>query len=181
MKLQSLGMLAAAVFVVTPALAQEMPKPSPEMARLDFFEGSWSCQGTIEKSPMSPAGKISSEAQIRDDLGGFWQIGTIRAKMTTPGTNMPTFEGRFHTTYDPSRKQFVMLWVDDMGAWAQTTSRGWQKDTMVFEGESHMPGQKPSPTRDTFGRTPDGAMTHVWEMQMDGKWVKLGEETCRKK
>lgn len=166
------------VLVTAPILrAQQMPKPSPEMAKLDYFKGNWTCEGATKESPMGPAGKMTSTAQISDDLGGFWQSGIIKGSMA----NMPPMEGRFHTTYDPAAKQFVMLWVDSGGGWARTTSAGWAGDKMTYEGEANMPGQKPMRSRDTFTKAAGGAMTHAWEMQMDGKWMPLGEETCHKK
>jgi hypothetical protein len=119
---------------------------------------------------------MTGTAEIRRELGGFWQTGTIKG--TSP--KMPPFEGRFHATYDPGAKAFVMLWVDNMGGWARSTSSGWKGDTMVYEGESHMAGQT-IPGRDTFTRSGTGEMKHVWEMQTGGKWLTIGEETCKKK
>jgi hypothetical protein len=118
---------------------------------------------------------MTSTARIHDDLGGFWQSGRIKGTM--PG--MPTFEGMFHTTYDPAAKQYVMLWVDSIGASARSTSRGWQGDKIVYEGEMQMGGQKMM-GRDTFAKAAGGSMKHSWEMQVDGKWVPMGDETCRK-
>ena len=178
MRVQMSVMVAAAVLVLTAphVRSQEMPKPSPEMAKLDYFEGNWTCKGKMNASPMGPAGTMTSTADIRDDLGGFWQSGSIKGTMA----NMPPFEGTFHTTYDPGGKQFVMLWVDSMGGWARSTSSGWQGDKLVYEGDTYMPGMKPMKGRDTFTKS-GAAMQHSWEMQMDGKWMALGDETCSKK
>jgi hypothetical protein len=172
-------LIAAGVLLLTAAHAasQEMPKPSPEMAKLDFFEGNWACEGKINENPMGPAGKLSSTVRIQKDLGGFWQSGAVKGTMA----NMPPFEGMFHTTYDPAAKQFMMLWVDNMGGWSRSTSTGWQGDKLVYQGESNMPGQKPMKSRDTFTKGGDGGMKHAWEMQVGGKWTALGEETCTKK
>jgi hypothetical protein len=167
---------AVVLALAAPARSQEMPKPSPEMAKLDFFEGNWSCQGKTNQSPLGPAGALTSTARVQDNLGGFWQSGTIKGTMP----NMPPFEGMFHVTYDTGAKQFLMLWVDNMGGWARSTSAGWQADKLVYEGESHMPGMQPMKSRDTFTRGA-GTMKHMWEMQVDGKWLAIGEETCSKK
>jgi hypothetical protein len=168
--------VSVVALVSVPAWSQQMPKPAPEMSQLDFFEGTWNCQGKTNASPFGPAGSMTSTARIQDDLGGFWQSGSIKGMMA----NMPPFEGVFHTTYDPKAKQCVMLWVDNMGGWARSTSSGWQKDQIVYEGEGHMPGQAAMRSRDTFTRS-GASMKHVWEMQMDGKWMVLGEEACTKK
>lgn len=164
-----------AAFAVGSAQPQGPPKPAPEMEQVAFFEGSWTCKGKTFETPMGPAGDMTSTADIRKDLNGHFQSGTIKGTMS----NQPPFEGRFHMTYDAGMKQFVMLWVDNMGGWAQTTSSGWKGDTMVYEGEGHMGGHTMK-SRDTFTRG-DKSMKHAWAMQMDGKWVPAGEETCTKK
>jgi hypothetical protein len=179
MTVRMMAGLAAAVLVATSALAQdkkppEMPKPAPEMAKLDPFEGSWKCEGTMKESPFGPGGKMTSTANIQDDLNGFWQSGKIKGTMP----NMPPFEGMFHTTFDTAAKQYVMMWVDNMGAWSTSTSKGWDGDKLVYEGEQKMGGQKVM-TRDTFVKSA-GTLKHSWEMQIDGKWTPLGDETCKK-
>ena len=168
--------LATSAFTSIATAQQGPPKPPAEMSQLAFMEGNWSCEGKMFQTPMSPAGAMTSTADIRRDLGGHFQTGTIKGT----SASMPPFEGRFHTTYDPGMKQFVMLWVDNMGGWAQNMSHGWKGDTMVYEGDSHMGGQTMK-SRDTFTRSGTGTMKHAWEMQISGKWVAAGEETCTKK
>jgi hypothetical protein len=169
----------AAVALVTASFGstqQAPPKPAPEMSQIAYFEGSWTCEGKTFETPMGPAGAMKSTAEIRKDLNGYFQSGTIKGT----AANMPPFEGRFHLTYDTGMKQYVMLWVDNMGGWAQSTSSGWKADTLMYEGEGHMGGHTMK-SRDTFTKNGPAAMTHKWEVQMDGKWMPAGEETCRKK
>ena len=177
-KLTSLTAMAlvTAGFAGISSAQQGPPKPAPEMAQVAYFEGNWSCSGKTFATPMGPAGTMTSTAEIRKDLGGHFQSGTIKG--TQP--NQPPFEGRFHMTYDPGLKQFVMLWVDNMGGWAQSSAAGWKGDTLVYEGEGHMGGQTMK-SRDTFTRSGPAAMKHTWEMQVTGKWMPAGEETCQKK
>ena len=155
--------------------AAQTPKPAAEMAQLKFFDGSWSCEGTMQPSPFGPGGKMKSSVTSKTDLGGFWQSGTVKGTMA----GMPPFEGHFNMTYDPGGKQFAMMWVDNMGAWTHSTAPGWQGEKIVFAGDSFMNGQK-VPSRDTFAKATDGSMKHQWEMQIDGKWMPMGDETCRK-
>lgn len=176
-RITSLAAVAILTAISTIGAAQQgPPKPAPEMEQIAFFEGSWTCKGKTFETPMGPAGEMTSTADIRKDLNGHFQSGAIKGSMA----NQPPFEGRFHVTYDSGMKQFVMLWVDNMGGWAQSASPGWKADTMVYEGEGHMGGHTMK-SRDTFTRSGAGSMKHVWAMQMDGKWVNAGEETCTKK
>jgi hypothetical protein len=150
------------------------PRPAPEMAQLKAFDGSWACTGTMKPSPFGPGGRMTSTVRSRTELGGFWQSGTVNGR--SPG--LPPFEGQFHATYDPAGKRLVMLWVDNMGGWSHTTAPDWKGDTAVFAGDSFMAGKRFA-TRDTFtkGR---GTLRHASEIEVDGKWLELGDETCRK-
>lgn len=152
-----------------------MPRPAPEMSQLSFFDGSWRCEGTMSPSPFGPGGKMTSTVRSQADLGGFWQSGTVKG--TSPG--MPPFEGRFHMTWDLMAKRHVMLWVDNMGGWAHSTAPGWDGDKIAFSGDSFMGGKRFS-TRDTFAKAAGGTMRHTWDVQTEGKWVPVGDETCKK-
>jgi hypothetical protein len=168
--------LITAAFAAAGSAQQGPPKPAAEMAQLAYFEGMWACEGKMFQTPMSPAGTMQSTADIRKDLNGHFQTGLIKGT----AANMPPFEGRFHVTYDTGMKQYVMLWVDNMGGWSQSMSSGWKDDVLTYAGEGHMGGQTMK-SRDTFTKSGATSMTHAWEMQVDGKWMPAGEETCTKK
>jgi hypothetical protein len=157
-----------------PAMAH--PKPAAEMANLKFFDGHWSCAGEGAMEPGGSMMKMDSTVQSTTGLGGFWQVGTVKG---SPMGGMPPFEGMFHMTWDPAAKQYVMLWVDNMGAWSQARAAGWAGDKLVFTGEGQM-GEQKMGMRDTFVRKADGSLSHIGEMQVKGQWVKMMEETCRK-
>lgn len=91
----------------------------------------------------------------------------------------PAMEGMFHITYDPGPKEYVMLWVDNMGGYSKESSSGWEGDKIVFSGTSAM-GGKQMGTRDTFVKV-GKSMKHDWEGQMDGTtWASMGSETCNR-
>ena len=178
----TMGLLAAVCLAAAPCTFAQDVKGKPaqkpekaEMAQLKVFEGSWTCTGTMSPSPFGPGGKMTSTVRTHSDLGGFWESGVVKA--TSPG--MPPFEGMFHMTWDPAAKHHLMFWVDSTGGWAQSTAPGWEGDKITFTGDSYMGGKKFT-TRDTFAKEPGGAMKHSWEMQADGKWSPLGDETCKK-
>jgi hypothetical protein len=158
-----------------PAGAMAQPTPAAEMANLKFFGGSWSCSGEGAMEPGGPTMKMSSSVSSHTNLGGFWQSGTVKG--TTAG--MPPFEGMFHMTWDPAAKQYVMLWVDNMGGWSQTRAPGWEGEKIVFTGDAQMGTQKMR-IRDTFTRKADGTMIHMGEAESGGRWTKMMDETCRK-
>ena len=175
-ELLAAGLLAVALVVGLAAQPQGKPQPAAEMAQLAFMEGNWTCEGKMFETPMAPAGTMKGSAMIRKDLGGHFQSGTVKGTMP----NMPPFEGRFNVTYDPGKKQFVMLWVDNMGGYSQSASSGWKGETLVYEGEGHMGGQTMK-SRDTFIKKGPATMQHTWDVEINGKWVPAGDETCTKK
>ena len=152
------------------------PMPAPEMANLKYMEGNWSCSGQGAMEPGGATMKMDSSVSAKPGLGGFWQMGTVKGAAMA---GMPAMEGMFHTTWDSATKQYVMLWVDNMGGWSQSRSTGWTGDTLVFTGEGQM-GEHKVGMRDTFMRKGADTMTHVGEMQANGQWVKMMDETCRK-
>jgi hypothetical protein len=167
---------AAIVAVAIPAGAatDAPPKPAAEMSNLKIFDGSWTCEGKALPTPMGPGGSTTTTVEGHTALGGFWQSGTVKST----GAGMPTaMEGEFRMTYDPGAKQYVLLWVDNMGAFSQSRSPGWEGDKLVFTGEGTMSGNKMM-VRDTFVKGADGSLRHDWEGQVEGKWTPFGTEKC---
>lgn len=175
---RSVAALAAALLFAGSVLAQETPKPAAEMAQLNGFAGNWACEGNAPASPFGPAHKTRSTTQGRLDLDGHWVVGTVKEAKTAE--NPHPLSGMYHMTYDSSAKSFVLIWVDNFGSWATTTSPGWQGNTMVFTGDQTMMGQK-AKSRDTFIKKSDTEWGHRFEMDTRGQWDLIVEETCRKK
>jgi Protein of unknown function (DUF1579) len=174
--LSALGIVTMTFATVTSAQQQAPPTPAAEMAQIAYFEGTWTCSGKMMESPMGPAANTTTNVQIRKDLNGHFQTGVIKGS----APNLPPFEGRYQATYDAGQKQFVMMWADNMGGWSQTSSPGWQGDTITYTGESHMGGQTMK-TREVFTKSGAASMKHLSEGEMNGKWMTLGDETCNKK
>jgi len=159
-----------------PASPAPAPKPAPELAQLKYFLGTWHCEGEVPASPMGPAHKSRATVVTRLDLDGFWYSGTVREEKTAATPRAMT--GMFHETYDPGKKQFVMLWVDNYGGWSTETSPGWEGDKIAYSGEATMGGEK-SPVRDTFTKKSATELVHSYEMTMGGQKI-AGDETCKK-
>jgi len=161
------------------ALAQPpgMPKPAPEMAQLKYLVGTWNCEGRVPAGPMGPSRKTHTTVTIRPDLDGFWYTGTVR-EAKTPENPTP-MSGIFHETWDTANKQFMLQWVDNMGAWSTETSPGWDGDKIVYTGEAVMAGQK-IPGRDTFVKKGEPELEHTAEMSMGGEWTTIVTETCKR-
>src|SRR5271163_2189384 len=67
--------LMAALGLASVALAQEtMPKPAPEIKKLDLLVGSWALEGDVKPSAMGPGGKITENEKCDWMEGGFFLV-----------------------------------------------------------------------------------------------------------
>jgi uncharacterized protein DUF1579 len=173
-------LLGSALILVSAAfaLAQEgPPKPAAELAGLKYFAGSWSCSGDAPAGPFGPAHKTQSSLMLKSDLDGFWYAGTMTEMKTA--SNPHPVKGMLHLGYDATSKQFVQVWVDNMGAWATQMSPGWQGETLVFSGDQTVMGEK-AMARDTLVKKSDTEFTHKFELTMKGQTSTIIDETCKR-
>ena len=174
-----LPLLALALMLAFQAALAEGSQPSgppKELAQLKSYEGAWVCDGSAPEGPLGPAHKWTTSVKIHSDLDGMWLSGRIEAAASKE--NPHPMGGVMHMGYDAGAKIFQMLFVDNTGGWATQTSSGWAGDRMVWLGDGSMGGQKIS-ARDTF--TKKGAeLQHLGEVQMDGKWIVVQDEVCKR-
>jgi hypothetical protein len=151
------------------------PLPDAEMQQLESFVGTWHCTGHAEASPFGPAHDTSATVHVGTELSGFWLMGRYEEAKTT--ANPAPWRFHFVWGHDGAQKKFTGWGFDTIGgAWKQTSS-GWESDKLVWAGESTLGGQSTG-VRDTFVKKGDNGITHMGEMQANGQWVKLDEESC---
>lgn len=56
------------------AKAEELPKPAPELKRLDYFVGTWIAEGVVKPGPMGPGGKFTATNRVQWMDGGFFLV-----------------------------------------------------------------------------------------------------------
>ncbi len=66
--------LVACLFCASAALAQEAPKPGPEVKKLDLLVGTWTLDEELKPGPMGPGGKITQTEKCVWQEGGFYLI-----------------------------------------------------------------------------------------------------------
>jgi hypothetical protein len=67
--------LAASLVMSAAALAQmDMPKPGPEVKKLDMFVGSWTLDGDLKPGPMGSGGKLTETEKCEWMQGGFFVV-----------------------------------------------------------------------------------------------------------
>ncbi len=172
-----LGALAVFPLVAQPPAPSAPPAPSPELAKLAFFAGEWTCKGKAEASPMGPAHATLGKVHIAKEIAGFWYVGQYSEAKSPTNPHPMIFQ--FVQGYDPDAKGFTMSCFDSFGGRCHQTSTGWDGDRMVWTGEEN--GGGPAiPVRDTFTRTGSASMEHMGEMQVGGKWTPTDHETCKR-
>ena len=163
--------LLVCVVLAGSALAMD---PNPKLKELEPFAHNYNCTGIAYANPMAPEHATKAAVTGEWTLGGNW-VRFSYMETKTPQNPMP-FGVRGFWGYDAEIKKFVLGGVDSMGGYSSGTSDGWNGDSIVFEGPWHT-GTNIMKARDTF--TKNGTkLLHVGEMEIDGKWIKLGQETC---
>jgi hypothetical protein len=128
------AVVAAAVTVPT-AQAQDFPKPGPEHEQLKKLEGNWDT--TFKMAGQESKGK----ATYKMEVGGLWLVSTYDGEMAGA-----KFYGHGLDSYDPGKKKFVSVWVDNMVTSPMTMEGTYDKakKTMTMSGEG--PGMDGKPT-----------------------------------
>jgi hypothetical protein len=97
-----LVLLSTVLLLPAASFAQEFAKPTKEHEMLKELEGEW--EFVLE-------GGVTGTATYKMQHGGLW----LESKLEMP---MPTgkFTGQGLDSYDPNKKKFVSIWVDNMSS-----------------------------------------------------------------
>lgn len=174
-----LALFAAATVAVTlcavSVTAQmPVPKPAPELAKLDFLAGHWAMEADLKPGPMGPGGKMTSSGDAHWMEGKFFLVENAKF-------NSANFEGTALSVigYDSDKKVYTYTEFNSMGEATNSTGTV-NGDTWTWMGEENMGGQMIkgrytmkvlSPTEYTFKFefSQDGTN---WMAAMDGKATK---------
>ena len=162
----------------TAAAKQHDEKMADPLRKLDSLAGTWQCKGIAYSTPWFPEHPTVGEATQKWILDGKWMAFTYAEKKTAENPMPFTATGYFG--YDPELKTYVVGGVDSTGGYSTGASSGWVGDVLTFEGPWHIGGMT-SNARDTFTKKGANEITHRGELEYEGKWLKLGEETCTRK
>ncbi|MBV9497600.1 MAG: DUF1579 family protein [Acidobacteria bacterium] len=159
--------LLASLLVASSLLAANA---DPNLAKLEGFVGKWTCSGTDMSSGKSMASWTSVNSRWGYD--GKWVV--VDLDQTKPMALKATaFLG-----YDAGARMYVLGYLDSMAGYGTAWSKGWDGNTMTFEGDMHMMGMAMK-GRDVFVK--DGMkLQHSVLVEEKGTWKKLMEETCSK-
>ena len=163
--------------LATTAFAQQ-PKPSPRLGDLRAFTGTWRCDGIAFASPWGIEHPTKATIRVSWVLNGFWLYAEYAEQKTAQNPNPAA--GRVYWGHDDQKKKLSGYAMNNFGGSVVIESDGWKGNTIVWNGTMSLGGMD-IPTRDTFIQKNAREVAHTTEAQMNGQWVQLSSETCRKK
>jgi hypothetical protein len=130
--LLAIGLAAAPVVsnaqMTTAAAPTPVPVPHPDFAPMNFLLGSWTCTQPLR-------GKTRSETDVYTmSNDGMW---LVDAASSPPFDQYRTVAQNSMTnmTYDPTVKQWVTVYYDNLGGYAIESTSGWQGNTASWSGK----------------------------------------------
>lgn len=154
------------------ALAQGMPqKPGPEHAKLEYFVGKWTGEGSVSATPFGPGGKTSSMDACEWFEGKFAVVCRYEGK----GPTGP-MKGIGIMGYSADQKVYTYYGLDNTAMTMTSVARGTiSGDVWTYTDEAVVGGQKIA-SRYILTITSPDTYTFKWEMRgADGKWSTVGE------
>jgi hypothetical protein len=128
---------ALAVVLAAPAArAQEPPKPGPEHEVLKKMVGTWDV--TMKMDGMEIKGVMT----YKMDLGGLWLAGRLESEF-----GGMKFSGQSLDGYDPVKKKYVGVWVDNMSTSPMLMEGTYDKATKTITTTGEGPGMDGKPTK----------------------------------
>jgi hypothetical protein len=151
------------------AQAPEPPKPGPEHQKLAYFVGRWNIEGTVQASPMGPAGSITATDTCEWFAGGFHIV--CKSDGRGPAGEM---HGLNLLGYNAEKKRYTYYGIDNSG-WGDGATGEVVGDTWNWESEATYGGQVVK-TRYTIKQlSPD---SYTWRLETSmagGPWTLGGE------
>ncbi|HTU41253.1 MAG TPA: DUF1579 family protein [Candidatus Aquilonibacter sp.] len=159
------------------ALAQmEMPKPAPELKKIDVFAGSWTLNGTLKPSAMGPGGTMIETEKCEWMQGGFYLVCNTDYKGT-----MGSGVGTSYMGYTPQEKAYTYREFNSYGEFDD--SRGTvDGDTWTWKTGDYTEGGKTMTGKFIVKMTSATSYNFEYDMSQDGtNWSMVMEGKATKK
>jgi len=174
--MKATSLLLGILLLATTAFAQmEIPKPGPEVKKLNYFVGHWTSEGDMKPGPMGPGGKFTLQENSEWMDGGYFVV--IHSKYS--GGGMPDGTSTAYMGYDTQGKVYTYDEFNSSGEHTHSTGNldgdnfVWMSDmkmgAQTMKGRFSMKLMPPNAYAYKFEVSPDGK---AWSLVMDGKDTK---------
>ena len=153
---------------------REIPKPAPELRKLDYFAGTWTTEGEIKPGPMGSGGRFSGTNHVQWMDGAFFLV-THSEFHGAMGKGAETS----YMGYDSDAKVYTYDSFNTLGEadHAKGNVDGdtwtWQSETRVsaqtFKGRLTIKVRSARAYNFRFEMSPDGT---TWTTVLEGKATK---------
>lgn len=175
LKINTFGLAVIISTIGMMAIAQKAStQTSPELDRLQYFEGTWRCQQPA--APASPSGIFIWT--VKRDLNDFWYLGNAEETQSPKGGE--PINSREFLGYDIADKKLVRFVVVGNGNSFNMTGSDWQDNKLVWSGTviDREKGQS-IPLRQEIIRDSSDRFTATYFVPDDeGNWQPIVDETC---
>ena len=166
--------LAVCMILTAAALAQEMPKPGPELKKLEALSGNWTLDADIKPGPMGPGGKMTETQKCEWMDGSFFLVCNADLKSSMGDGKAISVMGYSNETKGYTYREFNSWgeFTDSKGAvdgdtWTWTNDE--KMGSMTMKGRFTMKLTSATSYNFTFEMSDDGTK---WTTVMDGKASK---------
>jgi hypothetical protein len=160
--------------VVASAQAPQMPKPAPEVKRLEYFVGTWNAEYETKAGPAVPGGKMTAVDQSQMMPGGFF----LETRTDGKGS-MGVLKGLAIMGYNVAEKVYTYDSFNNFGE-AEHFKGTVQGDTWTWNSEGMIEG-KPTKMRFTAKEVSPTMYTMKFEMGTGETWTTVMEGKATKK
>lgn len=112
----------------TAAAPTPVPVPRPDFSAMNFLLGTWTCTQPLR-------GKTRSETDVYTmSSDGMWMVDAATSPPFDQYRTVPQ-NSTTYLTYDPTIKQWVNVYYDNLGGYAIASASGWQGSTASWSAK----------------------------------------------
>jgi hypothetical protein len=153
----------------------DIPKPPPELKKLDYFAGTWTAEGEMKPGPMGSGGKFTGTNRVQWMDGGFFLVTDSEFDGVIGKGTETSYMG-----YDSNDKMYTYDSFNTLGE-ADHAKGNLDGDTWTWLSETRM-GPQTVKARLTIKELSATAYNFKFEMSRDGtKWQTVLEGKDTKK
>jgi len=155
------------------------PSAASSAAPLEFFLGTWACEGRRLASPKSPEQQFRATYQFQRVLDGAWIATRYEEKRS--GANPQPLKIEEHWGWDGGAKVYVNRWSSNFGSFGTFTAGGWQGDVWHWDAPEFDMGGRKVPVCAVFRRLNEREFVSTPSMEDgQGGWAPFAEFRCRR-